>query len=191
MKEFIEKLIGRLEEHEEYENDNGNYYAMRAYVYAKEIVNELAEEYRDDKVHQIAMMYAKSIYLYGVDITEKWETAVQNHMALEQAYMRGRQDERDRFAEWQEEYANNIDVPTIDAGELFGKTVNDGWIPYTDKSYPKVGRIIDVWLTLEDGVYKAVWNGSDFEWENGRAITDKIFAWMDNSVPKPYQPKGE
>lgn len=80
---------------------------------------------------------------------------------------------------------------TTDAGELLGKTeqVNEGWIPYTYKSYPKVGRIIDVWLTLEDGVYKAVWNGSDFEWENGRAVTDKVLAWMDNSVPKPYQPK--
>ena len=48
MKEFIDKLIERLEENEEYENDNGNYYAMRAYVYAKEIVNELAEEFDPD-----------------------------------------------------------------------------------------------------------------------------------------------
>lgn len=80
---------------------------------------------------------------------------------------------------------------TIDVGEFYGNSMNDGWIPYTDRTHPKTGRIIEVWLTLEDGVYKAVWNGSDFEWENGRAVTDKVLAWMDNSMPAPYQPKGE
>ena len=45
MKEFIEKLIGRLEEHEQYEMEYGNYHASSAYGRTIEIVNELAEEY--------------------------------------------------------------------------------------------------------------------------------------------------
>ena len=46
MKEFIEKLIGRLEEHEQYEMEYGNYHASFAYGRTIEIVNELAEEYK-------------------------------------------------------------------------------------------------------------------------------------------------
>lgn len=63
MKEFIEKLIGRLEEEyklavedaERYEKGNSNhfkYYKARGYVTAMEvvieIVNQLAEEYKDN-----------------------------------------------------------------------------------------------------------------------------------------------
>ena len=113
MKEFIDKLIERLEEVHEmndksknsaYEEEDWEKFDLlsgrnQGINIAISIVNELAEEYKADKVYQLAMMYAKNIYVYGVDVTKAWESAVQNHMALEQAYMRGRQDEIDRFTE--------------------------------------------------------------------------------------------
>ena len=109
MKEFIEKLIGRLEEKK-------NLFAYKCVDYAEgladayeqsiNIVNQLAEEYRNDKVCQTAIMYAENLHKYGVQIDSIWETATQQSMALNQAYMRGRQDERDIFDEWQEEYIN-------------------------------------------------------------------------------------
>lgn len=109
MKDFIEKLIGRLEG-ESYltTNDDGETDKFSVQVVEwkdiRKIVNELAEEQKHDMVTQLAMMYAKNIYVYGVDVTKAWESAVQNHMALEKAYIRGRQDEGDKFSEWQEEH---------------------------------------------------------------------------------------
>lgn len=48
----------------------------------------------DKKKHieDIARMYAESLVLYGVNITDKWETATSQHMALEHAYMCGQSD---------------------------------------------------------------------------------------------------
>ncbi len=42
-----------------------------------------------------AYLYAVNYYKYGEDITKEWTTAVQNAAALEKAYIRGRQDERE------------------------------------------------------------------------------------------------
>lgn len=46
MKEFIEKLIGRLEEAKNRARRHYNYGNETAYLYSIEIVNELAEEYK-------------------------------------------------------------------------------------------------------------------------------------------------
>jgi hypothetical protein len=42
-----------------------------------------------------AYLYAVNYCEYGEDITKEWTTAVQNAAALEKAYIRGRQDERE------------------------------------------------------------------------------------------------
>lgn len=42
----------------------------------------------------VALAYAKNLSLYGVDITEAWNTAVQQSYALNTAYEKGRADER-------------------------------------------------------------------------------------------------
>ena len=47
MKEFIEKLIGRLEEAKDRANRHYNYGDETAYRHAVKIVNQLAEEYND------------------------------------------------------------------------------------------------------------------------------------------------
>lgn len=110
MKEFIKELIGRFEKesHIKYDQlDDGYCFDAEHFIYTSDairIVNELAEEQKHDMVTQLAMMYAKNIYVYGVDVTKAWESAVQNHMALEKAYIRGRQDESDKFSEWREEH---------------------------------------------------------------------------------------
>lgn len=48
MKEFIEKLIGRLEKFQEISKVKGIYGEYRAYSNAIQIVNQLAEEYNND-----------------------------------------------------------------------------------------------------------------------------------------------
>ncbi len=50
MKEFIEKLNGRLEEEKERANRHYNYGDETAYRHSIEIVNELAEEYKDNVI---------------------------------------------------------------------------------------------------------------------------------------------
>lgn len=61
-------------------------------------------DFRKALIENYAKMYAKSLILHGVDIEGKYETATKIHVALEEAYMRGRQDERDEFARWAEEH---------------------------------------------------------------------------------------
>ena len=50
----------------------------------------------------LAVMYAQNIALYGIDITEKWQNAVENHVALSKAYHKGYYDAFERMSEKQE-----------------------------------------------------------------------------------------
>lgn len=68
---------------------------------------------------------------------------------------------------------------------------NDGWHPYSETNLPPAGYVREVWLTLEDGVFKTVWMRDHFEWENGRKIEEMPLAWKFYNIPEPYQPKGE
>ena len=61
---------------------------------------------RESLIEKYAKEYAKSLIMYGVDISEKYETAAQNSFMLEQAYIRGRQDERDKFEEYKEKQSS-------------------------------------------------------------------------------------
>lgn len=56
----------------------------------KDLLKRLAEE--DLPVLGLAYACAKDIQMYGVVITEKWETAIQNASALEKAYKKGYYD---------------------------------------------------------------------------------------------------
>lgn len=77
-----------------------------AFDNAKQIVQEVAEEYKGDMKHNLAEMYAKNMVDYGVDVTKEWQTATQQSCALEKAFIRGIQYERDRFIELRKEYNN-------------------------------------------------------------------------------------
>lgn len=191
MKEAFEKIIERFEERRgiairdkymsEYSDDR-NYYQGVDYGYYKaiEIVNQVAEEYKHDIVGQLAEMYAVILDRYGVDITGKWETATQNTHAINQAYMRGRQDERDKFDKWREEYSNS-EIPNISEN----LTSSDGWIPVSERLPETDGKYIV--CTTKGSVYCTKYHsrGKIF-------VTDMnthIEAWQ--PLPAPYKPKGE
>lgn len=97
------------------------YYAGMCYGLrmAKEIVNKVEEECKNNIVYNLATAYAISLNKYGVDISGKLETATQNEYAMNKAYMRGRQDERERFDKWREEFGTDIND-----GSKEGKDIN-------------------------------------------------------------------
>ncbi len=177
MKEFIEKLIGRLEERiksnvgwEEEPYFKGE---NMAYEDAIEIVNQLAEEYKADKVNQLAMMYAQNMYMYGVDVTKAWETATSQSASLNEAYLRGLHDERKN---------QHIQMKN-----------NGGWIPCSEglpeesgKYLVTVENLTGYWI-MENNVFVCDYQYNEFifqGWED-----NKIIAWQ--PLPAPYQPKGE
>ena len=176
MKEFVEKLIGRLEEESDYEPIDYDYCDMccsdeEHFISthkAKEIVNQLAEEYNNDIVNQLAMKYAICLTKFGVDITEKLETATQNAMALEQAYIRGRQDERDRFAKWQDEY-------------------NNGWISCSERLPEKYGEYLccNEYGEFILGYPVAKHSDDGFYVETDTEGLDYVIAWQ--PLPQPYK----
>ena len=58
-----------------------------------------------------AYLYAINFILYGEDVTEKWETAIQNSNALEKAYMRGYYDAKIReLNERKKELENQLNM---------------------------------------------------------------------------------
>ena len=75
---------------------------------------ELIDKANENIINQLAMMYAVSLTKYGVDIREKFETATQSTMALNQAYIRGRQDEIEKFRVLQSGYEADIRAKAID-----------------------------------------------------------------------------
>ena len=171
MKEFIEKLIARLEE--EKVDIGGRTGFSKGINKSIEIVNQLAEEYNnsnDSMEIQIAKNYVKWLTKCGVNVTEKWLTATEQAYALNEAYMRGRQDERDRFAEWQEEH-------------------NNGWIPCTVVEHPE--HCNDCEVTFKD--VRGYGRGVAFYTDKWRRASDEVpilvVAWKEPSAP--YQPEGE
>lgn len=168
MQKYFEKIIERLEAEVEYQSSKADQAGKtcafeeitvvkarekmaECYEHAIEIVNQVAEEYKNkfvsigaykqvamerdiaiEQLHEIgydfgqkidnndvivsnlAKAYAVNIKRYGVDVAEKWVTATQNAAALNQAYLRGRQDERDKFDKWREEYGSDINVRSND-----------------------------------------------------------------------------
>lgn len=60
----------------------------------RQTVKRLAEECNQNQINQLAMMYAQNMYIYGVDVTKAWETAISQSNALNKAYLRGLHDER-------------------------------------------------------------------------------------------------
>jgi len=68
---------------------------------SKQLIDELSK--MPPMVIATAYLYAINYTLYGEDVTEKWETAIQNVSALEKAYRKGYYDALQRQAENKEE----------------------------------------------------------------------------------------
>lgn len=214
MKEFIKKLIGRFEKesHIKYDQlDDGYCFDAEHFIYTSDairIVNELAEEQKHDMVTQLAMMYAKNIYVYGVDVTKAWESAVQNHMALEKAYIRGRQDESDKFSEWREEhgevmnklldslhtkilkskFAEEVTEEEIDA-LVKAKEYNGDWIPCSVVEHPEHCKSCEVTVKYITGYERDIAFYTDKWRRESDEVPVNVVAWKE--VSEPYQQKGE
>ena len=181
MQAVFENIIDKLEEQKAKGIYDYNSIIGEKNVLAKaiEIVKQEAVQYNNDQINQLAMMYAKNLVQFGVDITKIWDTAIQQTAALNQAYIRGRQDERDRFEQY-----------------------NNGWIACTDRlptreEYQRGnGRFL---VTDGNRTYEAefdIYESHTFgksRMSTDWFVTDKcVTHWQNEPLPpKPYQPKGE
>lgn len=186
MQEFIEKLIARLEEEKSLvpynkildtiEDKPKEIGQLMTYQRVIEIVNQLAEEHKSDKVNQLAMIYAQNMYMYGVDVTKALETATSQSAALNEAYLRGLHDER----KYQYTQMKN----------------NGDWIPCSER-LPKIPNSYLVTKMCEndgnpiyDVAHEIFWT-RDEKWdcERDEDCEWKVIAWQNKLAP--YQPKGE
>lgn len=148
----------------------------------RQTVKRLAEECNQKQIIQLAMMYAQNMVDYGIDVTQKWETATSQSAALNEAHMRGRQVERDKFAKWQEEH-------------------NGGWIPCSERLPEEDGEDVLVWFEYfrygeYNGLYQRMGISYTFkgDWSgfvNGQSGWSqlRILAWM--PLPPAFKQKGE
>lgn len=166
MKEFIEKLIGRLEEYQKVSTVKGIYGEYRAYSNAIGIVNQLAEEYNNESVNgdlisrqTVLEVLEKSFNNYSVPWCKNaFSTKIKNEI---------------------------ISIPT---------TYNAGWIPCSEKLPPKPeNNMLFENKPLE--LYLATVKDSDYAWRvfwNGGYFTDgwnkvDVIAWQE--LPKVYKSK--
>lgn len=61
------------------------------------ILNDAEKQFNSSQMYKLSAMYARNLCDFGVDVTKEYNTAVQNSAMLNQAYLRGRQDEADRI----------------------------------------------------------------------------------------------
>lgn len=180
MKEEFKKILDRLEREiagkptpDEY-NDGIN----RAYS----IVNEVAEEYKGDMKHNLAEMYAKNMVDYGVDVTKAWQTATQQSCALEKAYIRGRQYERDRFIELRKEYNNgwiscSERLPKED-GSYLVQSVFEEEVHFYDQYYDSGCEAF--------GTYRDYYDKNTLGFLDSEFVKDEdVVAWQ--PLPEPYK----
>lgn len=185
MQEVFEKikknLVTELTFCSGYPNCSEYDYAYEVAMYdarnkATAIVNQVAEEYKDSEIYQLAMIYAEKIMKYGLDITERRETATSQSAALERAYMRGMQEQIDKFNQLKEEY-------------------NNGWIPVSEK-LPEEHELYDITFKNDAGIHSdsAIYEPFSGNWywcddETELLEEDKVLAWAEKR--EPYQPKGD
>jgi hypothetical protein len=173
MKEAFEKIKECLKKNEEYnrkgkEEFRGTDGEVRfeakenAYAHALSIVSEVEAEYMKNPMYQYAMVYAKDLVLFGVDVREHLDSAVAQSMALNQAYIKGVDDERKRI--YEAEYGN-------------------GWIPCNRADHPYDGQRVLACINTRIATHEIIitdYNGEIY-WFDGT-----ISAWM--PLPEPYKP---
>ena len=156
-----------------YQHEGEDYYV--GICAAQQIADQVEKEfYKENPIFKYALMYAEHIKKYGIDISEKWETATQNATALNEAYMRGRQDERDGFDRLKD---------------------NNGWIPCSER-LPKEDDFPEqryrVLASCSDGIVrnatiKSLLTEDEIHISRGNEFT--YVAWK--PLSDPYIPKGE
>jgi hypothetical protein len=188
MKEFIEKLIGRLEEHKTkayvtgITNNPYEFGACNAMDSAIEIVNQLAEEYSHRTEDLVIDASHRNTSTEHINCSTDTSTDC-SKCSRRSWYQKGYTDAEKKL---EEEY------------KLFGNSeqVNNGWIPCSERlpeekenpithDYMQYPVMVNIGGTL-DLRYYYFGNG---HWRLGLQIMDKyVTHWMDIA---PYQPKGE
>lgn len=199
MNKAFEKILERMDEasvlranSKEYFNNPQNGEYVDDVVLMKDavkIVQEVAEAYKKDIIYNLAEMYAQNMFVYGVDITKVWETATQQSYALEQAYIRGRKNERDKFNELRKEYKSGW-IPCSERlpeeyDSIFAKLKGtDKW----DSAMPEeISDDVNVTVEFEDGTRKTMTlHTNDGKWNtNNRIVKFNVIAWQ--PLPEPYR----
>lgn len=187
MKEAFEKLKERLEaEIKDFISciPDGDYLRgnVNFSVAARNIVSEVEAECLKNPVYQYAMVYAKNLVQFGVDVRDKLDSAVAQSIALNRAYIKGVDDERKRMYEAE-----------------FGKDINalgNGWIPCSERLPENMQQCLttakiyfvpdhvdepDNYIGVELNTYS-----ENFGW----LMNPNVIAWM--PLPSPFKPeKGE
>ena len=191
MKEVFEKIKERLVELGKLDvrivggRYNGKTFELgyrKGVADAIEIVDQVVAECGNDVVYNLAMSYAICLSKYGVDITEKLETTTQNAYALNQAYMRGRQEERDKFDKWREEFADDTNVGS--KSEI--PTSSEYKLHETVDKFFSHNEIVALWKEEKDEIsyHKLLWRGMawDIPKEYKTCKFVKIFGTIPESI---------
>jgi hypothetical protein len=175
MKEFIEKLIASLEDnHRTIVTNDEDLEWNRAVYSCTEIVNELAEEHKDNVI---------------IDEQYCWQTCGATEHCKE----------CNRLCNGSIDYYENYDF-MAEEYKLFGNSeqVNGGWIPCDDRLPDEHERVLVTYedrymgggvIGVCDGMYIQVFGGT---WSISAYCNNKCFtvlAWQ--PLPAPYNPKGE
>jgi hypothetical protein len=136
-------------------------------IYEEMIDEKMIDEKMNKMIAEYAINYARTLILYGVDISDKYETATAMTAALDKAYLRGKADGLKRAYEMRQK--------------------DNGWIPCSESlpKKPEFGE--DSYLVQSKIVktpYTAYWDGE--KWSD--VLDEKIFdviAYM--PLPEPYK----
>lgn len=181
MLDAIRKKLNMKLDEPSYQHTGEDFYT--GICVAQQILDDVELEFcKENLIYKYAILHAQHLLKYGVDIGEKWETATQNTIALNEAYLRGVKDERDNFDRLREE--------------------SDDWIPCSEK-LPDVDKYSakTYWVTMHVKDFNNYftksmkWNGYLKRWEqsNGKKVSNywEIVAWKEYITPEPYQPEGD
>ena len=131
------------------------------------------------QIKELAEMYARNLVLYGVDIREKYETAVSISMALERSYIKGRADQTKRYEDAIVELHAYRQFGTVE--EL--KEAKEKQIPKTpciegDGYCPEGHLVYDTWICPNcEEHYEVDYDEYDYCPKCGQAIDKSVFDW--------------
>lgn len=183
MKEFIEKLIGRLEEEKKEAQRDGSFSFAMGFKVAISIANELAEEYKGKLDDEWQIIYDKVCVLEKKYTNERNIESVKDCIRLENLLQYFKEELRS-----EEKYINT------------STDTSSGWIPCSEKM-PKTN--IQVIVTAEKCGHRYTtdayfYNGKFYNKHyykipvgelNDSYVGDKVIAWQ--PLPEPYKEGSE
>lgn len=147
----------------------------------------------DDKqkkmIEEYAQMVATNLILYGVDMRNKYDSAVSMSVALENAYLRGRSDGLKYAYERAKKVGEWIPVSERlpkERDSIFKKV--KGTDKWSNAMFEGISDDVNVTVEYEDGTRKTMTSHTlDGIWkcEKDMGIKRKVIAWQ--PLPEPYK----